>query len=216
MSNSKPEVLVEDIHDSETLTEENSDGSKSYYIQGVFMQSEKNLGNQRKYPKKVLTEAVDDYRTHYIAKNRGYGELGHPSNPKIHLDRVCVLTQEIMENGNDFIGKAKVVEDMPCGKMVKILLKEGVSLGVSSRGVGHVRNGIVQNGFKLKTAIDVVADPSAPDAFVDCIVENKVWIEDETGCLVEEFVSDVRDYQGVNQRVNKAAALAKFFKSLKQ
>lgn len=215
MSQYKPEILVEDVHDSEILSEENSDGGKNYYIQGIFMQSEKNLGNHRKYPKRVLSEAVNDYRIHYIERNRGYGELGHPKEPKINLERVCVLTQEIMEDGNNFIGKAKVVEDLPYGKIVKAFLKEGVSLGVSSRGVGHVRNGIVQNGFKLKAAIDVVADPSAPDAYVDCLVENRVWIEDETGRLVEEFVDEVKKTGGPNARTRRAEALQQFFTKLK-
>lgn len=216
MSNKQPEIIVEDVHDSEVLTEENGSGGQNYYIQGIFMQSEKHLGNQRRYPKKVLTEAINDYRVHYINKNRGYGELGHPKDPKINLERVCVLTQEIHEDGNNFIGKAKVVEDLPYGSIVKAFLKEGVSLGVSSRGVGHVRNGVVQNGFKLKAAIDVVADPSAPDAYVDCLVENKVWIEDATGRLVEEFVDDIKSMSGVNLHDQKVAALSKFFTKLKK
>lgn len=209
------QILTEEVRDSELLVEGEGD-NKSYYIQGIFMQSEKMLGNQRRYPKPVLQEAVGDYRTHYIERNRGYGELGHPSSPQINLERVCVLTQEIREDGNNFIGKAKVVEDLPYGKIVKTFLKEDVKLGVSSRGLGHVRNGVVQNGFKLKAAIDVVADPSAPDAYVDCLVENKMWIEDETGVLVERLVDEVRSIpSGRNSKAKRIEALNEFFKAIR-
>jgi len=206
------QVIQEEIRDSELIVEGEGD-AKSYYIQGIFMQSEKMLGNQRRYPKPVLQEAVNDYTTHYIGRNRGYGELGHPSSPQINLERVCVLTQEIKEDGNNFIGKAKVVEDLPYGKIVKTFLKEGVKLGVSSRGIGHVKNSVVQNGFRLKAAIDVVADPSAPDAYVDCLVENKIWIEDETGVLVEKLVDEVKSRR--NTKANRAEALSKFFAALR-
>lgn len=211
MSN-KIELIQEDIRDAEFLSEENDSGEKDYYIQGIFMQSEIKNGNGRMYPKKVLSEAIDKYQDEYINKNRGYGELGHPDQPKINLDRVCVLTQEIKEDGNNFIGKAKVI-DTPFGHIVKTFLQEGVTLGVSSRGLGGVRDGVVQNGFKLRTAVDVVADPSGPEAFVDAIMENQdaFWTEKD-GKLVEEFVDDIKSKRA--NKINKAQALKNLFQKI--
>ena len=211
MSN-KIELIQEDIRDAEFLAEENSDGEKNYFIQGIFMQAEVKNGNGRSYPKRVLSEAIDKYQEEYIAKNRGYGELGHPDQPKINLDRVCVLTQEIKEDGNNFIGKAKVI-DTPFGNIVRTFLQEGVTLGVSSRGLGGVRNGVVQNGFRLRTAVDVVADPSGPEAFVDAIMENQdsFWTEKD-GHLIEEFVDEIKTKRA--NQINKAQALKNLFAKL--
>lgn len=211
MSN-KIQLLTEDIRDAQFLAEENETGEKDYYIQGIFMQSEIKNGNGRSYPKKVLSEAIDRYQDEYISKNRGYGELGHPDQPKINLDRVCVLTQEIKEDGNNFIGKAKVI-DTPFGNIVKTFLKEGVTLGVSSRGLGGVRNGVVQNGFRLRTAVDVVADPAGPEAFVDAIMEHQgsFWTEKD-GKLVEEFVEEIKSKRATT--LNKAVALKNLFDNI--
>mgnify|MGYP005862599345 CR=1 FL=1 len=211
MSN-KIQLIQEDIRDAEFLSEDNGAGEKNYYIQGIFMQAEIKNGNGRSYPKRVLSEAIDAYQNEYISKNRGYGELGHPDQPKINLDRVCVLTQEIKEDGNNFIGKAKVI-DTPFGNIVRTFLQEGVTLGVSSRGLGGVRNGVVQNGFRLRTAVDVVADPSGPDAFVDAIMENQdsFWTEKD-GKLIEEFVDEIKTNRAT--QINKAQALKNLFEKM--
>jgi hypothetical protein len=182
-------LITEMIEDVEYLVEGSGD-NKNYYIEGVFMQAEQKNRNGRVYPKRFITPAVDKYITEYVNQNRALGELNHPSGPTVNLDKVSHIIKELHCNGNNFIGKAKVL-DTPMGKIVKNLIEEGAKLGVSSRGMGSLKKsgGIneVQNDFIL-SAVDIVADPSAPDAFVNGILEGKEWIWDN-GLLREQEIA---------------------------
>lgn len=181
------EVLEDNI---EYVTEANENGGKSYYIEGVFMQAEVKNRNGRKYPSAILEAEVDRYNKAYVQQNRAYGELGHPAGPTINLERSSHLIKSITKEGNNFIGKAKIM-DTPMGKIVKNLMDEGAKLGVSSRGLGTLKNvgGIneVQSDFMLATAADIVADPSAPDAFVEGIMEGVDWLQ-VNGTWVPQFI----------------------------
>ena len=174
-------LICEVVEDSlEFIAEAKEDGTKNYKIKGVFMQGEIKNRNNRIYPVQVLSEQVDKYKKNYIDKNRAYGELGHPSGPTINLERVSHMITDLYQDGNNFIGEAKIM-DTPYGKIVKNLMDEGASIGVSSRGMGSLKqnNGgsqVVQKDYHLATAADIVADPSAPDAFVEGIMEGKEWI----------------------------------------
>ena len=173
-------LITEEILDIQYLVEENKKtGMKEHYIQGIFMQAEKVNRNGRVYPMNVLAKEADRYNREYVQKNRAFGELGHPENPQINLDRVSHMITSLHPDGTNFIGKAKIL-DTPNGKIVKSLLDGGASLGVSTRGVGSLKahNGFqqVQDDYKLATAADVVADPSAPEAFVRGIMEGREWV----------------------------------------
>jgi hypothetical protein len=172
-------LITEEILDIQYLVETNKDGTKSQYITGIFMQAEKVNRNGRVYPMNVLAKEADRYNREYVQKNRAFGELGHPENPQINLDRVSHMITSLHPDGTNFIGKAKIL-DTPNGKIVKSLLDGGASLGVSTRGVGSLKahNGFqqVQDDYKLATAADVVADPSAPEAFVRGIMEGREWV----------------------------------------
>ena len=172
-------LIREEIQNVQYLLETAKDGTKNYFIEGIFMQAEKQNRNGRVYPMNVLSKEADRYNREYVQKNRAFGELGHPENPQINLDRVSHMITKLYPDRTNFIGKAKIL-DTPNGKIVKSLLDGGASLGVSTRGVGSLRphNGYqqVQDDFKLATAADIVADPSAPDAFVQGIMEGKEWI----------------------------------------
>ncbi|MGA1047136.1 MAG: primosomal protein [Minisyncoccia bacterium] len=170
--------LIKEIHqDLEYITEEKSGGKHNTYIKGIFMQSEQQNRNGRVYPKSVLEKELQRYQN-MISEKRSLGELGHPPNPQINLNNVSHLITNLQWEGNDIIGTAKIL-DTPMGKIAKNFIEEGVRLGVSSRGLGSLkeRNGIneVQDDFHLAT-VDIVADPSAPDAFVEGIMENAEWI----------------------------------------
>ena len=170
--------LIKEIHqDLEYITEEKSGGKHNTYIKGIFMQSEQQNRNGRLYPKSVLEKELERYQT-MISEKRSLGELGHPPNPQINLNNVSHLITNLQWEGNDIIGTAKIL-DTPMGKIAKNFIEEGVRLGVSSRGLGSLkeRNGVneVQGDFHLAT-VDIVADPSAPDAFVEGIMENAEWI----------------------------------------
>jgi hypothetical protein len=171
-------LIKEEVLNVQYIIEE-VNGKKERFIQGIFMQAEKQNRNGRVYPRHILTKEVDRYNQNYVMKNRAFGELGHPDSPTINLDRVSHMITSLMPDGNDFIGKAKIL-DTPNGKIVKSLLDGGASLGVSTRGVGSLKpsNGfqLVQDDFHLATAADIVADPSAPDAFVQGIMEGAEWI----------------------------------------
>ncbi len=178
------------------ITEAKEDGKKNYFIEGVFMQGDLKNRNNRMYPVSVLEKEVDRYNKEYITKNRAYGELGHPQGPTINLERVSHMNTKLERDGNNFIGRAKIMTETPYGAIVKSLMDEGAQLGVSSRGMGSLkqnRNGIaeVQDDFYLATAADIVADPSAPDAFVRGIMENKEWVWDN-GILKEAEVSEYK------------------------
>ena len=172
-------LIKEEVLNVQYIVEENGKGDKNHYIQGIFMQAEKQNRNGRVYPRHVLSKEVERYNQNYVMKNRAFGELGHPDSPTINLDRVSHMITSLKPEGNNFIGKAKIL-DTPNGKIVKSLLDGGASLGVSTRGVGSLKpaNGfqLVQDDFHLATAADIVADPSAPDAFVQGIMENAEWI----------------------------------------
>ena len=171
--------LIKEVFDKVDFITEEKDGKKQLYIQGPFLPCEKKNRNGRVYLKETMRKEVERYTEEYINKNRAFGELGHPDTPSINLDRVSHMIVGLHEEGNDWIGKAKIL-DTPFGTIVKNLIDGGAQLGVSSRGMGSLKtqNGVnvVQDDFYLATAADIVADPSAPDAFVQGIMENKEWM----------------------------------------
>ena len=163
------------------INEDKETGKKSHFIEGVFLQSAITNRNGRMYPTQILAKEVARYNEEYIGKNRAYGELGHPNGPTINLERVSHLIKDLKQEGKDFVGKAKGM-DTPYGNIVKNLMDEGAQLGVSSRGMGTLQQkadcAVVQDDFMLATAADIVADPSAPNAFVNGVMENVDWIYD--------------------------------------
>ena len=163
---------------------------KQYFIEGIFMQSEKKNKNGRVYPLDVLEKEVDRYVNEYVTPKRAFGELGHPDGPTVNLDRASHMIQSLTKEGKNFVGRAKIL-DTPNGKIVKCLIDEGARLGVSSRGMGTLKPDkkaqVVQNDYYLATAADIVADPSAPNAFVEGIMEGKEWIWNN-GILHEQDV----------------------------
>jgi len=170
-------LITETIEDIEVLTEATTNGGKSYKIRGVFMQADIKNRNGRVYPVDTLAKEVKRYTETFINKKRAFGELGHPDGPTVNLERVSHMITSLKGEGKNFIGEAKVM-DTPYGKIVKNLIDEGAQLGVSSRGMGSISNGRVGKDFYLATAADIVADPSAPDAFVEGIMEGKEWVWD--------------------------------------
>ena len=185
-------LITEHINEVEYITEGKE---KEQYIKGVFMQSDIKNQNGRVYPHAVLKKEVANFSKKYINEGRALGELGHPMGPVINLDRVSHVIKELYEDGKNFIGKAKVM-DTPNDKIVKNFISEGVRLGVSSRGMGSVKSnkkGVneVQNDFILST-VDIVADPSAPDAFVNGIMEGKEWVW-ENGLIKEKDINAMRN-----------------------
>lgn len=175
-------LIAEDTYDVRRLVEQAPEAGKkpSYFIEGIFMQGNKKNQNGRVYPTEVLQREMERYRKEYIDRKRALGELGHPESPTVNLDRVSHMITDIVREGNDFIGRAKIMTDLPMGNIVKGFIDEGVELGVSTRGLGSLRetnDGIneVQDDFFLST-VDIVADPSAPDAFVQGIMENRSWV----------------------------------------
>ncbi len=178
-------LIKEEVNEVHFLTEMNEKtGQKEMFIEGIFMMAETKNRNGRVYPFGVLSKEVERYNKEYVDKNRAFGELGHPDAPTINLDRVSHMITKLYADGNNFIGKAKIM-DTPNGKIVKSLLDGGATLGVSTRGVGSLKpaNGyqLVQDDFHLATAADIVADPSAPHAFVQGIMENAEWLLTEQG-----------------------------------
>ena len=201
-------------NDLEFIAEAKEDGSKNYKIKGIFMQGEIKNRNNRIYPVQVINEEVKKYKKNYIDKNRAYGELGHPSGPTINLERVSHMITDLYQDGNNFIGEAKIM-DTPYGKIVKNLMDEGASIGVSSRGMGSLKsngNGtqVVQKDYHLATAADIVADPSAPDAFVQGIMEGKEWIW-ENGVLREAQINEYKESISTTSRKNLEEAKMSVF-----
>ncbi len=190
-------LITETVEDVKYILEE-KDGKKSMYIEGVFLQSDLKNRNGRIYPKEIMQREVARYTKENIDTKRAMGELGHPDGPTVNLDRVSHLITSLKEDGNNYIGKAKIL-DTPMGNIARNLIEEGAQLGVSSRGLGSLkeRNGIneVQDDFMLSTAADIVSDPSAPDAFVRGIMENKEWIL-ENGIWQEREVDMAKTYIG--------------------
>ena len=212
-------LIAEEIEAVKFLTEE-KDGKKSHFIEGIFLQSEITNKNGRMYPFKTLQREVAKYDERQIQKGRALGELGHPDGPSINLDRVSHKIESLKEDGNNFIGRAKIL-DTPMGKIASSLLGEGVSLGVSSRGMGSLRkennSNVVQDDFMLSTAADIVADPSAPDAFVNGIMEGKEWVWNN-GILKESAVAEIKTEIDqatlINLQERKLSAFEKFLKSI--
>ena len=211
--------LITEVYETlEYLSEANADGEKEFFIEGVFMQANQKNRNGRVYPTNILEREVSRYNKEYVEKNRAFGELGHPQGPTINLERVSHMIKSLTKEGDNFIGKAKIM-DSPYGNIVKNLIKEGASLGVSSRGMGSLKaqNGInqVQDDFYLATAADIVADPSAPDAFVEGIMEGVEWILDG-GKWVEQFVEQSqKEIKTVSKADLEEAKLRVFNKFLK-
>ena len=209
-----------DFSTSNYIIEQKEDGKKDYKIKGIFMQSNIKNRNGRVYPREVLMKEVKNYDSKFIQKKRAFGELGHPDGPTVNLDRVSHMITSLKPEGDNFIGEAKIMST-PMGEIVKSLMDEGATLGVSSRGMGSLdqRGGVnyVKNDFKLATAGDIVADPSAPSAFVEGIMEGKEWVWDH-GSLVEAQVYEMKERieKRVRARQNKEQALefAKFLKML--
>jgi len=212
-------LISEAVENVEFITEEKS-GGKSYKIRGIFMQADVKNRNGRVYPLDILRKEVTKYNKNFIQQNRAFGELGHPDGPTVNLERVSHMITSLTPDGKNFIGEAKIMET-PMGKIVKNLMDEGAKLGVSSRGMGSLnqKNGAsyVRDDFYLATAADIVADPSAPNAFVEGIMEGKEWVWNN-GSLVEAHVADLKKKFGVKKRRNeaniRALEFAKFLKML--
>ena len=212
-------LIAEEITDVQFLEEE-KEGKKNYFIEGIFLQAELKNRNNRMYPLATLQKEVAKYNENYIESGRALGELGHPDGPSINLDRVSHNIISLKEDGNNFIGKAKLL-DTPMGRIAKDLLGEGVKLGVSSRGMGSIRKeencNVVMDDFMLATAADIVADPSAPDAFVNGIMEGKEWVWDN-GVLKEAAVAQIKQEIDqatlINLQERKISAFETFLKSL--
>lgn len=188
-------LLTEVVEEVQVLTEE-KEGKKYFYIEGIWLQSNIKNRNGRMYPMPVLERECKRYNEQYIQQKRAFGELGHPDSPTINLDRVSHTIVKLERDGDNFIGKAKILET-PNGKIVGTLLAEGLKIGVSSRGLGSLKTtseglNIVQDDFYLATAGDIVADPSAPDAFVQGIYENKEWVFVEGQGWLPQFLEETK------------------------
>ena len=195
-------LITEEIRDAEYIVEE-ANGKKDYKIRGVFLQSDIKNRNGRVYPYETLVKEVNRYTDEFINKNRAFGELGHPDGPTVNLERVSHMIKELKIDGKNFVGEAKIM-DTPYGKIVKNLINEGAQLGVSSRGMGSLKRdgdkNVVGDDFYLATAADIVADPSAPEAFVEGIMENKEWVWDN-GIIKER---DIEQYKEEIKRAERS------------
>ena len=207
-------LISEEISQAEYLVEE-TNGKKNYKIKGVFLQSDIKNRNGRIYENDILTKEVKRYNQEFINKKRAFGELGHPDGPTVNLERVSHMITKLEPEGKNFIGEAKVM-DTPYGKIVKGLIDEGAQLGVSSRGMGSLvqKNGAnyVGKDFYLATAADIVADPSAPDAFVEGIMENKEWVWDN-GVIKAQDIEEYKEHIKEAKRLKLAEAKVKVFKN---
>ena len=187
--------LICEVNEEIEILTEDKNGQKSYFIEGTFLQGDIKNRNGRVYEFKMLKDKVNQYRKEFVEQKRAFGELGHPDGPTINLERVSHMIVELAPDGKNFYGKAKIM-DTPYGKIVKNLMDEGAKLGVSSRGVGSLeeKNGAnyVKDDFRISTAADIVADPSAPDAFVRGVMEGKEWIY-ENGLLVAREIDEIKE-----------------------
>ena len=210
-------LFSESVEDLEFVTEAKEDGGKNYKIKGIFMQADIKNRNGRIYPMEVLEKEVSRYNKNFIGEKRAFGELGHPDGPTVNLERVSHLVTSLTPDGKNFIGEAKIMET-PMGKIVKNLMDEGAKLGVSSRGMGSLdqKNGAnyVRNDFYLATAADIVADPSAPNAFVEGIMEGKEWVWDN-GIIRESEIAEMKKRIDVKERQREKVAALEFAKFLK-
>ena len=213
-------LISEAVEDVEYITEEADNGKKNYKIRGIFMQADIKNRNGRVYPYEVLEKEVRKYNKNFINEKRAYGELGHPDGPTVNLERVSHMITKLHPDGKNFMGEAKIL-GTPMGNIVKNLMDEGAKLGVSSRGMGSLdsKNGAnyVRDDFYLATAADIVADPSAPNDFVEGIMEGKEWVWNN-GSLVEAHVAELKKKFDVIQRQRnakfEALEFAKFLKKL--
>ena len=213
-------LFSEPIEEVQYITEAKEGGGKNYKIKGIFLQADIKNRNGRVYPMEILEKEVSRYNKKFINENRAYGELGHPEGPTVNLERVSHMVTELYPDGKNFIGEAKIM-DTPMGKIVKSLMDEGGKLGVSSRGMGSLnqKNGVnyVRDDFYLATAADIVADPSAPNAFVEGIMEGKEWVWNN-GALIEAELVELRRKFDVKKRQRdakfEALEFAKFLKRL--
>ena len=208
-------LISEEATNVEFLTEATKSGGKNYFIEGIFMQANKKNRNGRIYPTEILQKEAKRYTTEFIKKKRAFGELGHPDGPTVNLERVSHMIEELEEVDQNFMGRAKIL-DTPYGKIVKNLIDEGAQLGVSSRGMGSLKpggNGVseVQGDFYLATAADIVADPSAPDAFVHGIMEGKEWVWDN-GLLKETQIQEYKDKIEKSTRKDRENVLVEAFR----
>ncbi len=195
-------LISEHLDDIEFITEDDAEGKKNYRIKGVFMEADVKNRNNRMYPMQVLEKEVKRYNKEYIQQKRAFGELGHPDGPTVNLERVSHMITKLYPDGKQFVGEAKIM-DTPFGKIVKNLIDEGAKLGVSSRGMGSLEPRrdmhVVKDGFYLATAADIVADPSAPNAFVEGIMEGKEWVWDNG--IVKEV--DIAKYRAELRKESK-------------
>ncbi len=197
-------LITEQIDDIQVLEEETKNGKKNLYIEGTFLQGEIKNRNGRMYPMATLRREVDKYNESFVKSGRALGELGHPEGPTVNLDRVSHLITSLQEDGTNFKGRARIL-DTPMGNIARSLLGEGVKLGVSSRGIGSLKRtsegvNVVADDFMLATAADIVADPSAPDAFVEGIMEGREWVW-EGAILKERELRTIK--QGLDNAPNK-------------
>ena len=213
-------LITETIEDVQVLTEERN-GKKDYKIKGVFMQADIKNRNGRIYPVETLAKEVRRYSKEFIEKKRAFGELGHPDGPTVNLERVSHMITSLKPEGKNFIGEAKIM-DTPYGKIVKNLIDEGAVLGVSSRGMGSIQQqggrNLVGKDFYLATAADIVADPSAPDAFVEGIMEGKEWVWDNgmlKSVTVEQYKSEIQKARRSELAEVKSKVFANFISKLK-
>lgn len=216
-------LICENVEDSKFLIEETAEGKKKMYLEGTFLQGNIKNRNGRVYDANILENEINRYVKENVTGKRAYGELGHPQGPTINLDRVCILHESIKRNGDNFIGKARVLTALPMGKIVAGYVEEGCQLGVSSRGMGSLKmiEGVqrVQDDFRLATLADVVADPSAPDAFVQGIMEGRAWIFDAisgTWCEqgVERLAEQMKAAPAKMIIENKIALFERFMNTL--
>ena len=207
-------LIREEVSDAEYIVEE-ANGKKNYKIRGIFMQADMKNRNGRIYPMETLTKEVNRYNKQFVEEKRAFGELGHPDGPTVNLERVSHMITELKPEGKNFIGEAKIM-DTPYGKIVKNLIDEGAKLGVSSRGMGSLENkggsNYVGRDFYLATAADIVADPSAPDAFVQGIMEGKEWVWDN-GVIREVDIHEMKKTIERAKRIELAEKNASVFKS---
>jgi len=217
-------LITEITEEVKLLQEEKEDGKKNYFIEGVFMQGNIKNRNGRVYPTEVLDKEVGRYNKEYVEKNRAYGELGHPTGPTINLERVSHMITKLERDGDNYVGRAKIMTETPYGGIVKSLMDEGATLGVSSRGMGSLKqskSGVaeVQNDFYLATAADIVADPSAPNAFVEGIMEGADWVFDAARnewqmIEADKIRSEVKKMSAAEVEANKLQIFEQFLKTL--
>jgi len=207
-------LIREEVSDAEYIVEE-TNGKKNYKIRGIFMQADMKNRNGRIYPMETLAKEVNRYNEQFVEQKRAFGELGHPDGPTVNLERVSHMITDLKPEGKNFIGEAKIM-DTPYGKIVKNLIDEGAKLGVSSRGMGSLENkggsNYVGRDFYLATAADIVADPSAPDAFVQGIMEGKEWVWDN-GVIREVDIHEMKKTIERAKRIELAEKNASVFKA---